>query len=280
MQTCKFYECTYGLKFIVEIGCFVCVCILCGLSSKNPFESHVIANLSNYFYDEENTTTLIANKRKYNNVSIINFTTEDYTLNESKNISSDKDIKKNLFSRKLVSESFCSDIYDKFVKYKDSRLSNIFDLNYGKIFNTSIANLVISCLLLVCVIIFSCLKNWLEDHKWWGVFSALFILFLYIARFILSIILLYFMEKGDIEKYDEFLECKNVKEKFFNKFSDVNKLRKCFIAFFILNIIIQAIDQIEKCCECGEKSSEEENKSSTNSLRARYNKYFYSNYFY
>ena len=82
-------------------------------------------------------------KRKYNNVSIINFTTEDYTLNESKNISSERDIKKNLFSRKLVSESFCSDIYDKFVKYKDSRLSNIFDLNYGKIFNTSIANLVI-----------------------------------------------------------------------------------------------------------------------------------------
>ena len=58
MQTCKFYECTYGLKFIVEIGCFVCVCILCGLSSKNPFENHVIANLSNYFYNEENTTTL------------------------------------------------------------------------------------------------------------------------------------------------------------------------------------------------------------------------------
>ena len=52
------------------------------------------------------------------------------------------------------------------------------------------------------------------------------------------------MEKGDIEKYDEFLECKNIKVKFFKKIYDVNKVRKCFIIFVILNIIIQGIDKI------------------------------------
>ena len=63
------------------------------------------------------------------------------------------------------------------------------------------------------------------------------------------------MEKGDIEKYDEFLECKNVKTKAFSKFSDVQKIRICFFFFVILNIIGQGIEKIEKCVEYSENFS-------------------------
>ena len=39
-------------KELVDIGSFVCVCILVHSSHKNPFESHRIGNLSDYFYGE------------------------------------------------------------------------------------------------------------------------------------------------------------------------------------------------------------------------------------
>ena len=53
--------------------------------------------------------------------------------------------KKNI--KKLVANSFCSQIHDNFEKYKGKLLSNIFDLNYSKIHGLSIANMVVSCTL-------------------------------------------------------------------------------------------------------------------------------------
>lgn len=289
----KFFACFFCLKLLAEIGCFVCICILCSLSSKNPFENHTIGNLSNYFYEPVNTTSSIINKAKYNNernthpkrkkhlnvesknkyfYETVN--TASPTINktkhkndriihpkrkkhinvESKNIPSDKKIKRKNFVRKLVSDSFCSEIHDNFAKYKGKKLSNIFFLNYRRIFKISIANLVISCSIVLFCILFLFLRIKLRDF---GPLFDLFLTLLYVSRFILSLILFYFLGKSDIEKYDDFLDCKNVKVKSFNKFSDVNKLRKCFIAFLILNIIIQGIDQFEKCCECQFKSLEE-----------------------
>ena len=62
------------------------------------------------------------------------------------------------------------------------------------------------------------------------------------------------MEKGDIGKYDDFLDCKIVKSRFFKKFSDVHKLRVCFFAFLVLNIINQGIEKIEACFQSSEKT--------------------------
>ena len=69
-----------------------------------------------------------------------------------------------------------------------------------------------------------------------------------------------FHRKRDIEKYDEFLDCKNVKKEKFEDFSDITKLRNCCIAFLILNIIAQGIDQIEKFFDFAGKYIEEEEK--------------------
>lgn len=59
------------LKFTAELSCFICVCILCGLSSNNPFESHYIRDLTNYFYFPHNTSIPKENKHINNNYTTI-----------------------------------------------------------------------------------------------------------------------------------------------------------------------------------------------------------------
>lgn len=65
-----FLLCIFGLKFFTEIACFICVCIICSLSRKNPFEAHSITNLDFYFNDvvnTSNTTNLMQNNILYKN---------------------------------------------------------------------------------------------------------------------------------------------------------------------------------------------------------------------
>jgi hypothetical protein len=68
------------------------------------------------------------------------------------------------------------------------------------------------------------------------------------------------MEKGDIEKYNDFLDCPGVNADYFKEnISNVNKLRGCFYAFIIMNFILLGTEKIEKYLEVAEKSIEEEN---------------------
>ena len=245
------------LKESTDIGSFVCVCILVDSSNKNPFDSHRIGNLSNYFYGEE-TSALI--KR----ISI-----EEQIFNRRRNISSTID-KKKLFLRKLVSKAFCSEIHDDFQKYKGTKLSNVFDLNYGKVHKLSIATLVIYCvkifMSLLVTFLYACGILIKDKNKYKNKYKnkcieyifLIFLLLLIVAKHILSIILFYFMEKGDIEKYDNFLDCKNVKVKIFKKITDINRLRGCFFAFVILNIINLGIEKLETIMEKSEKDNEKD----------------------
>ena len=99
------------------------------------------------------------------------------------------------------------------------------------------------------------------QNKFWSIFCfSSFILLLDATKLILSVILFYFMEKGDLEKYDNFLDCKNVKVKFFTEISDINKLRGCFFAFVILNMISLGVERIEKALDFGEKIVDRINK--------------------
>ena len=250
------------IKFAFEIGCFVCVCILVNLSSNNPFESHVIGNLTTYFYEGQ-INKIYFNYSKSNNIKNSYFKTKKSINNRSKDFFElKKYYSKKKTIRKLVANSFCSQIHDNFEKYKGKLLSNIFDLNYSKIHGLSIANMVVSCTLvglLIITFIFASVKKYSyhTEEKVITCILGIIVLLSYIGRFILSIILFYYMEKGDIEKYDNFLECKNVKVKFFKKFSDAHKLRRVFFAFLVLNIVNQGLEKIEKCFDTFEKSSEE-----------------------
>ena len=136
----KFCKCiVYLSKMLVYLGNFICVCILVDSSSKNPFDSHYIGNMTDYFYFENNTNITTSNEGKYSNIFNNKVIAGENIHIESKKISSGIDIKKKEFLRKLVSKTFCSEIYDDFEKYQGTQLSNIFDLNYEKIHLISIA---------------------------------------------------------------------------------------------------------------------------------------------
>jgi len=55
------------LKILIEIACFICICILCSSSRKNPLDNHIIGDLSNYFNDISNNTMNITKDNIYNN---------------------------------------------------------------------------------------------------------------------------------------------------------------------------------------------------------------------
>ena len=149
----------FCFKLLIEIANFICVFILVSSSRKNPFEKHIIGNLTNYFYfyDEGSTSFLNINKRKNNNVLFNNNSTEEHIFNRSKKISSNLNIKKELFLRKLVAKSFCLEILDNFEKCRGTKLSNIFDLNYNRIHTFSITTLVLSLVFFLLLIVNICL---------------------------------------------------------------------------------------------------------------------------
>ena len=61
---------------------------------------------------------------------------------------------------------------------------------------------------------------------------------------------------------------KNIQNVFMHEYVDIhnyvnclNKLRKCFMAFLVMNIIIQGIDKIENCIQYAEMGEEEPNNN-------------------
>ena len=153
-------------------------------------------------------------------------------------------------SRKLVSESFCLEIRENFEKFEGKKLSTIFDLKYSKVHKLAIAEMVISCVMFSSIFL-TCVKN-----EKFNVFVSVLFILLTIARFVLSFLLFYYMEKSDLEKYDDFLECKNVKVSTFKKIAGITTLRNCFYAFVVFNIILLGIEKVERMTDYAEKTSE------------------------
>ena len=269
-KECNLLSSIFYFKLLIEICCFISICILADISKKDPFEEHIIGDLNLYFV--ENFLSKI-NKRKYYNFEVNNITSREYIFNESQNISLESDNKGKLFLRKLVSTSFCMEIFNDFDIYKGSNLLNIFDLNYKKIYSYSSANLALSCLLVllffigvyfancfggctVCVVV----KRINPEPVCCSYCNIIFyiaFLIVYGIRFVMSFVLFYYMEKGDIEKYNNFLDCSGVKVDYFKEnISNANKLRGCFYTFVIMNFILLGIEKIEKYLEVAEKSIE------------------------
>ena len=228
------------LNLLFEMGTFICITIIVSASSDDSFESHTIVNLENYFFEvTKHSNFNINNNNKYNKQNTLN----NFSFLNKNN--------KKLNFRRLVSESFCLEMLEKFKIFKGSKLSNIFDLKYDKIKTYSSVILGIQCAigLIEIVVIFYCCKEGIEKFRNRRMFKYLItILFplLMVSKYVCILILLYYFEKGDIETYDDFLDCKNVRVDFFDQFSDVDKIRKCFYVFLILNIAIQGIDRFEK----------------------------------
>ena len=78
-----------------------------------------------------------------------------------------------------------------------------------------------------------------------------------ITNLVLLIIIGVTYNKGDIEEFNDFLDCPNVNKRYFNNFSDVTKLRKYFIAFEVLDSIFEVIKTIIEVVNAYEKFEEE-----------------------
>jgi len=90
---CKF-KCKHFLKiikvldYLAKLAMFIIVCILCSLSSKDPFKSHVIGNMTDYFNIYPNITTEIQSICACNNVIYENPCSKENILEGCLNLSS------------------------------------------------------------------------------------------------------------------------------------------------------------------------------------------------
>lgn len=262
---CGINTCIKKLIFLIEFGAFICVCIIVSLSSSNPFKEHIIGNITIYYNSSGDDADSFSGNSMYRNIPLNETLTSEEIYNDIlsyDNISKDI-IKtssrlynfKKLFKRKIESDSFCTDIHESFIRNNGKKLSYIFDFNYETIYGLCLALLLVMLAreaLTIILLILIC-KN-----KYKGVASiilGIIAILLWIAKFVLFIILFHYIENGDIEKYDDFLDCKNVRTEYFKNFNDVDKLRKCLIAFTVLNLLADIFDKVEKLFEpCGQQN--------------------------
>ena len=262
---CKINTCIKKLIFLIEFGAFICVCIIVSLSSSNPFKEHIIGNITIYYNSFGDDADSFSGNSMYRNIPLNETLTSEEIYNDIlsyDNISKDI-IKtssrlynfKKLFKRKIESDSFCTDIHESFIRNNGKKLSHIFDLNYETIYGLCLALLLVMLAreaLTIILIILICKDKY---QKVAFIILGIIAILLWIAKFVLFIILFHYIENGDIEKYDDFLDCKNVRTEYFKNFTDVDKLRKCFIAFTVLNLLADIFDKVEKLFEpCGQQN--------------------------
>ena len=262
---CGINTCIKKLIILIEFGAFICVCIIVSLSSSNPFKEHIIGNITIYYNSFGDDADSFSGNSMYRNIPLNETLTSEEIYNDIlsyDNISKDiiktssrlKNFKK-LFKRKIESDSFCTDIHESFIRNNGKKLSHIFDLNYETIYGLCLALLLVMLAreaLTIILIILICKDKY---QKLAFIILGIIAILLWIAKFVLFIILFHYIENGDIEKYDDFLDCKNVRTEYFKNFTDVDKLRKCFIAFTVLNLLADIFDKVEKLFEpCGQQN--------------------------
>ena len=241
------------INILVEIIASLLIYILVGLSFKDPFKDHYIGDLSNYFYDVE-----ISNNTNNNSLNISSF-------NNYGNISSRYNIKKKLNLRNLVSKQFCSEMRENFIEFQGSKLEDLFDFKLGKIkllclisLGIQILSFLIFMVVMIALICIACkLKknkegtyevniNSIDTFLNLMTFTKIICKIFNVALFVVALILYYQIDKSDLDKYDDFLDCENVKDKFFDEFSDANKLRKVFYIYLFVTITKQGIERLNQ----------------------------------
>ena len=200
----------------------MCICIIVSLSKSNPFKYHIIRDIDRYYSEIlANNDTYSFKNSKYDNIIINETLLKEKMFNDTDILSDENAIEdinnispnifnyKKFFKRKLESDFFGADIYDSFVRNNGRKLSYIFDFNYETIYGISIALLIVilvhtvSTSIIWVMLIFS--------YKLTGLIPNIIgyvSLLSWISKFILFILLFHFIENGDIEKYDDFLDCR------------------------------------------------------------------------
>lgn len=111
--------------------------------------------------------------------------------------------------------------------------------NYGEILGLSIATLIVTCAYILLGGIYLILfMIGLKKKNCLFFFLCSFLFLLWISRYILFVILMHYIESSDIETSynNNFYKYKN---------DDINNLKNCFHGFAIVQIIVDAIGQLE-----------------------------------
>ena len=128
MSNMKFHPimCMIFFNICIELACFICVCILCHISSKNPFKNHIIGDISNYFniIEEKTDETPILDNQIIG--SNLDKARRRYISNENDtNIAPENKVNNKIFLRHLVSRLFCTEMQDYFIRFNGRKLSDI-----------------------------------------------------------------------------------------------------------------------------------------------------------
>ena len=224
---------------------------------KYEFQNYIIGNLTDYYFISNNTNYNFMHESKSNTISShYNYQNNNDLFGSNNN--TNKNNNNNFYFRKLVSKSFCHEIYNSFIEYKGKPLSYIFDFNLEILNRISIVLFIINFIFYIfyiliyyrIIISFLCPKFCEKCTKKVDEFLGrkiikIIIMTLSIPKFVLFIIFLYYFEKGDLGKYENFLECKYVRKKYFSKFPDIDSLLRTYKAYWISTIISESSDKLE-----------------------------------
>jgi len=149
--------------------------------------------------------------------------------NISSNITSEFGIKCELYEQAIMNS-------------KVDKLGLIFNLNVEPI-HTRTTQLIIIFFLQIAFIFLPIIMLYYFSKK--RHFLAVFLIVitlalnyaLYIANFVITVLLVLSFFKGDTNKYIDFLTCKNVNKEEFGNYSFAKKLQRDFVIFIILNIV-------------------------------------------
>ena len=250
---------------LAVIGSIICICAICHLSRNDIFEKKYVSNLSVYFNDVSNINNINNIMTKY----IKRRKIEEIVLKNRINDYLAKN-KKKLLLRKLADSSFCRKIRSKFVKYQGQKFSKIFNGKINKIHRLSIGLIVVMCFpIFVNIITIIYIK--VNRYYYGKIINAIrchfcLVICALITNLVLLIIIGVTYNKGDIEEFNDFLDCPGVKKKYFDKFSDVTKLRKYFIAFEVLDSIFEVITTLLEVANASEEFEEEAKQIKRNIL--------------
>ena len=219
-------------------------------TKNNPLEKPLNENRTVYF---KNNRTIFSPMYYYEKQCICgdeilnDFCTEEQLLSGCH----DKSLNKQ-FLRFLMDETECKAYELKIMDNKTKSLSEIFDINAGKINDIALGIMIltiISMCLIFLLSIFPCFFLKCEDtlESIANVVACLNIiisLLSFIINLILFIILCVQYNKGDTADYVDFLDCKNVEKKSFKEFEEVEDLKSNYKSFLIVNIIYYVLSGI------------------------------------
>ena len=214
------------------------------LSKKDPFKNNFIGNISNYFYNYPEDNILAEGGCICDNITLNYSCTEEDLLSGCKNITFEREYYRYFYLRRLGSLSFCSDIYQSFERNQGKKISYVFDLNYKSIRKFSLPLNIINIIFILLFLLLFLNDNCNITTYNFGSLSVFFFA-AWVVKVILSILVYHYMEKGDIEKYNDFLKCSQSKKSFFTNLTDIENLRKIFDYFIYVNFASEIIDKIK-----------------------------------